>query len=131
VIAAFRDVAAAQEDKERLQNEAQTYFNQKIPEAKGKAARITQEAEAYREQTVAEAKGQTSRYLQVLEQYQKAPQVTRERLYLETMERIIGNSDKIFMDTRGQNAAGVLPYLPLSELTRRPPPTQPPIGGRP
>jgi len=137
VIAAFRDVQAAQEDKERLQNEAQTYFNQKIPDAKGRAARITQEAEAYREQTVAEAKGQTSRYLQVLEQYQKAPQVTRERLYLETMERIIGSSDKIFMDSKGQNGAGVLPYLPLNELTRRPPqaqpqpPGQPQIGGRP
>jgi membrane protease subunit HflK len=136
VIAAFRDVQAAQEDRERLQNEAQTYFNQKIPEAKGRAARITQEAEAYREQTVAEAKGQTSRYLQVLEQYQKAPQVTRERLYLETMERVIGSSDKIFLDSKGQNAAGVLPYLPLSELGRRstpapPQPGQPQSGGRP
>ena len=137
VIAAFRDVQAATEDKERLKNEAQTYYNQKIPEAKGRSARITQEAEAYREQTVAEAKGQTSRYLQVLEQYQKAPQVTRQRLYLETMERVIGSSDKIFMDSKGQTGPGVLPYLPLNELTRRPaqtqpqPPGQPPIGVRP
>ena len=77
VIDSFRDVQAARSDLERAQNEAQTYANRVVPEARGRAAKITQDAEAYREQTVAEAKGQTSRFLQVYEQYKKAPDVTR------------------------------------------------------
>jgi modulator of FtsH protease HflK len=131
VIGAFRDVQAAQEDKERLQNEATAYYNRVIPEANGNAAKITQAAEAYKEQTVAEATGQTARYLQVLEQYQKAPQVTRERLYLETMERVLGGTDKIFLDSKSQGGPGVLPYLPLNELMRRAPGPQPPTAGQP
>jgi len=115
VIDAFRDVQAARADLERLQNEAQTYANRVVPEARGKVAQITQAAEAYKSQTVAEATGQTSRFLKIYEQYKKAPDVTRERMYLETMERVLGGSNKIIVDT-GKNSQGVVPYLPLNEL---------------
>ena len=125
VIDAFRDVQAARADLERSQNEAQTYANKVVPEARGRAAQITQNAEAYREQTVAEAKGATSRFLQVYDEYKKAPDVTRQRMYLETMERLFGGTDKIIMDSGG----GVVPYLPLDQLTRRPQ-TPPQTEGR-
>ncbi len=111
VIAAFRDVTAAQQDQDRLRNVAEAYANKVVPEARGKAAAIIQEAEGYREQTVAEAKGQTSRFDQVYAQYKKAPDVTRERIYLETMERVLGGSGKVIIDVPG--TPGVLPYLPL------------------
>ncbi len=125
VIDAFRDVQAARADLERSQNEAQTYSNRVIPEARGRVAQIVQAAEAYREQTVAEARGQTARFLQVLQEYQKAPQVTRQRMYLETMERIFGGTDKIIVDlgSGASNSGGVLPVLPLNELTRARPAT--------
>jgi modulator of FtsH protease HflK len=125
VIDAFRDVQAARSDQERAQNEAQTYANRVVPEARGRAAKIIQDAEAYRSQTVAEATGETSRFLQIYEQYKKAPSVTRERMYLETMERIFGDNNKIIIDT-GQAGPGVVPYLPLTEL---PPPRQQPRAG--
>ena len=88
-----------------------------IPQARGDVAKITQAAEAYRQQTVAEATGQTARFLQIYEQYKKAPEVTRERMYLETMERVLGGSDKVIVDSK-PGAQGVVPYLPLPELTR-------------
>jgi membrane protease subunit HflK len=119
VIDAFRDVQRARADLERAQNEAQTYANRVVPEARGKVAQITQAAEAYREQTVAEAQGQTSRFLKVHEEYKKAPEVTRQRLYLETMERLFGGTDKIIVDGAG-TGGGVVPILPLNEFTRRP-----------
>jgi membrane protease subunit HflK len=125
VIDAFRDVQAARADLERAQNEAQTYANRVVPEARGRAAQITQSAEAYKQQTVAEATGQTSRFLSIYEQYKKAPDVTRERMYLETMERVLGGTDKIILDT-GPGSAGVVPYLPLNELTKSPPAPQQP-----
>jgi membrane protease subunit HflK len=118
VIDAFRDVQAARIDFERAQNEAQTYANRVIPEARGRVAQITQSAEAYRQQTVAEATGQTSRFLQIYDQYKKAPGVTRQRMYLETMERVLGGTDKIILDS---GASGVVPYLPLDELTKQRP----------
>jgi membrane protease subunit HflK len=121
VIDAFRDVQAARADLERAQNEAQTYANRVVPEARGRAARILQDAEAYKQQTVAEAVGQTSRFLKIFEEYKKAPDVTRKRMYLETMERVLGGTDKIILDSKGQGGTGVVPYLPLNELTRRPP----------
>jgi modulator of FtsH protease HflK len=131
VIDAFRDVQAARADLERSQNEAQAYANKVVPEARGRAAQITQNAEAYREQTVAEAKGSTSRFLQVYDQYKKAPDVTRQRMYLETMERLFGGTDKIIVD----QGSGVVPYLPLDQLMKRSPapaptPPQPGGGGR-
>jgi membrane protease subunit HflK len=129
VIDSFRDVQAARADLERAQNEAQTYANRVVPEARGKVAQILQNAEAYREQTVAEATGQTSRYNQIYEEYRKAPDVTRQRMYLETMERLLGGTDKIILDAGGPNqGTGVVPFLPLNELTRRAP--APTGGGR-
>lgn len=124
VIDAFRDVQAARADLERAQNEAQTYANRVVPEARGRVAQILQAAEAYREQTVAEATGQTARFLKVYEEYAKAPQVTRERMYLETMERLFGGTDKIILDS-GASGSGVIPYLPLNELSRPQTPPQP------
>jgi modulator of FtsH protease HflK len=132
VIDSFRDVQAARSDAERAQNEAQTYANRVVPEARGRAAQITQAAEAYREQTVAEATGQTSRFLKVYDEYKKAPSVTRERMYLETMERLFNGTDKIIMDSGSGGQSGVVPYLPLNELARPPaarpatPPQNPP-----
>lgn len=123
VIDAFRDVQAARADLERLQNEAQTYANRVLPEARGRVAQITQNAEAYREQTVAEAKGQTSRFLQIYEQYKKAPDVTRQRIYLETMEKLFAGTDKIIIDSGVGSGNGVVPFLPLNELSRARPAT--------
>lgn len=121
VIDAFRDVQAARADLERKQNEAQTYANRIVPEARGRAAQIQQAAEGYKEQAVAEAKGQSARFLKVYEEYKKAPDVTRERIYLETMERVLGGSEKLVYDGgQGQN---IVPYLPLGELTPRRQPT--------
>ena len=119
VIDAFRDVQAARADLERLQNEAQTYANRIVPEAKGRSAQILQAAEGYKQQAVAEARGQSARFLKVYEEYAKAKDVTRERIYLETMERILGNSEKLIYDPGSGNAQGVVPYLPLNELTPR------------
>ena len=122
VIDAFRDVQAARADLERLQNEAQTYANRVVPDAKGRAAQILQVAEGYKQQAVAEAKGQSARFLKVYDEYKKAPDVTRQRIYLETMERVLGSSEKLIYDGGGPGAQGVVPYLPLSELTPRRPP---------
>src|SRR5262249_36758607 len=108
VISAYRDVTAAQQDEQRLVNEAETYANRVVPEAEGSAARIVLEAKAYREQTVADAKGQTSYFNQVFEQYKNAPSVTRERIYLETMERVLGGMQKTIVDL-----AGATPALPF------------------
>jgi modulator of FtsH protease HflK len=119
VIDAFRDVQAARSDLERVQNEAQTYANRVIPEARGRAARIIQDAQAYRAQVVANAKGQTSRFLQVYEQYKKAPDVTRQRMYLDTMEHVLAGADKTIIDT-GAKGPNVVPYLPLTELGKSP-----------
>src|SRR5215213_11239849 len=119
VIDSFRDVQAARADLERAQNEAQTYANRVVPEARGRVAQILQGADAYKSQTVAEATGQTSRFSKIYDEYKKAPEVTRKRMYLETMERVLGGTDKIIIDSGGQSG-GVVPYLPLNELARRP-----------
>jgi membrane protease subunit HflK len=140
VLDSFRDVQAARSDAERAQNEAQTYGNRVVPESRGRAAQITQAAEAYREQTVAEATGQSARFLKIYDEFKKAPKVTRDRMYLETMERVFAGTDKIIIDSGTPSANrsgaqnGVVPYLPLNELTRRPQPqpqpqTPPPAGG--
>src|SRR5437588_3965514 len=132
VIEAFRDVQAARANLEQLQNEAQTYANKVVPDARGRAAQILQVAEGYKEQAIAEAKGQSARFLKVYDEYKKAPDVTRQRIYLETMERILGGSEKLVYDGGG-NAQNIVPYLPLSELTPRrptaPTTTQPQQGG--
>ena len=128
VIDSFRDVQAARSDLERLQNEAETYANRVVPEAKGRVSKIVQDAEAYRAQTVADANGQTSRYSQIYDQYKKAPDVTRERMYLETMEHILGAADKTIIDTGPAAGPGVVPYLPLNSLPQTP---QAPTGDKP
>ncbi len=128
VISAFRDVTAAQQDQDRLRNEAEAYANRVVPEARGASARIVQEAEGYREQTVAEAKGQAARFTQVYDEYRKAPEVTRERMYLETMERVLGGVSKIIIDQNG--GQGVVPYLPLGQLDAPRPAASAPQGAR-
>nr|WP_319388460.1 FtsH protease activity modulator HflK [uncultured Cohaesibacter sp.] len=119
VIDAFRDVQTAKADKVRMQNEAQAYANKVVPEAEGQAAKILEAANAYREQTVADANGQAQRFTQILGQYEKAPVITRKRLYLETMERVLGKSDKIILDGKAGGDTGVVPYLPLNELSKK------------
>ena len=115
VVDAFRDVQAAQADNERLQNEATAYANQVIPQARGQAVQITEAAEAYRQQVVAEATGDADRFLQVYQTYATAPEIIRERIYLETIADILADMDKIIVDdTIG--GAGIVPYLPLNQL---------------
>jgi modulator of FtsH protease HflK len=116
VIDAFRDVQAARADQERLQNEAGSYANRVVPEARGEAERILQAARAYREQTVAEATGQTVCFLKVYEEYKKAPEVTRKRMYPETMERVLGGVDKIILVSK--TGQGVVPFLSLDQLQK-------------
>jgi membrane protease subunit HflK len=120
-IDAFREVQAARIGAESAQNEAQAYANKVVPAARGQSAQIIQAAEAYREQTVQEAKGQAARFLKVYEEYAKAPEVTRRRIYLETLERVLGRTDKTILDTGagGASGAGVVPFLNLSEPPRR------------
>ena len=131
VIDSLRDVQAARIDLERAQNEAQTYANRVVPEARGRAAQITQAGEAYREQTLAEAKGQTARFISVYDEYRKAPEVTRQRMYLETMERLLGSNQTIILDSGGAGGSGVVPFLPLDQLMRPQPKAapQPKAGG--
>ena len=117
VIDAFRDVQAARADQERLQNEAEAYSNRIIPEARGEAERILQAAQGYRDQVIAEAKGQADRFLKVYEQYKKAPDVTRKRIFIETMEKILGDTEKVIVD--GKSGPGVIPYLPLPEFSKQ------------
>jgi modulator of FtsH protease HflK len=112
VVAAFRDVQAAQADQVRLQNEAETYRNKVVPEAKGEASQITNAAEGYRNRLIAEAKGQADRFNEVYQSYKAAPEVTRRRMYLETIEGILGDTDKVLLDSKA-SATGVVPYLPL------------------
>ena len=129
VIDAFRDVQAARADAERLQNEAQAYANRVVPEARGDAARVIQAAEGYRERVVFEARGQADRFVKIYDEYAKAPEVTRRRMYLETMERVFNGMDKVIVDPNtSKNGTGVVPYLPLGELGRQTPaqPARPP-----
>jgi membrane protease subunit HflK len=117
VIDAFRDVQAARADNERYQNEAIAYASKIVPEARGDAQRILQAAQGYKEQTVAEAVGQTARFLKIYDEYKKAPDVTRQRMYLETMERVLGGADKIIID--GKAGQGVVPYMNLEPNKRK------------
>ena len=121
VIDAFREVQAAQQERERLQNEADAYANRVTAGARGEAARLLEEAEAYRAQVVNVAQGEASRFLSVYEEYVKAPDVTRRRMYLETMEKVLGGMNKVILDgvAAGEGGGqGVVPFLPLNELNR-------------
>ena len=117
VIASFRDVQAARADQERLQNEAQTYANRVIPEARGQASQITEAAIAYRDRIVNEAQGQASRFTQVYESYRASPEVTRLRMYLDTLQEVFRTTDKVIID-ESAGGTGVVPYLPLDQLNR-------------
>jgi len=113
VKSAFDDAIKAREDKERLENQAQAYANDVVPRARGAAARQVEDAKAHRERVIAEAEGETHRFLAVLKEYEKAPEVTRERLYLDTMESVLGNVNKVMLDVESGNS---LMYLPLDKL---------------
>ena len=116
VIDAYRDVQAARADMERSKNEAEAYANDVIPRARGEAAKILQAAEAYKKEVVAKAEGEASRFLAIYNEYAKAKQVTQERMFLETMETVLGDINKIIIDKN--SGSGVVPYLPLPELKK-------------
>jgi membrane protease subunit HflK len=121
VIDSFREVQAAQQERDRLEKEADAYANRVTAGARGESARLMEEAEAYRAQVVNNASGEASRFLSVYEEYVKAPDVTRRRMYMETMERVFGDMNKVILDgVSGGEAAGqgVVPFLPLNELGR-------------
>ena len=118
VIDAFNDVQRARQDKERQQNEAQAYRNDIVPKAKGEAERMIQEATGYKERLVREAEGEAKRFVSVYEAYRGNQDVTRARLYLERMQQVFKDSEKVIVDP-GESGTGVLPYLPLPELRKR------------
>lgn len=113
---AFDDVTQAREDEERFKNEAEAYRNEVLPKARGAAARMREEAEAYRNEVIARAEGEAERFEQLLKEYKKAPQITRDRLYLDMMESVLSNSSKVMVDVEGGNN---LLYLPLDKLMDR------------
>ncbi|MEW5704220.1 MAG: FtsH protease activity modulator HflK [Pseudomonadota bacterium] len=119
VIDGFRDVQRARADLERQRNEAEAYRNDILPRARGEAERNIQEAEAYKQEVVARAEGDASRFLAVYNEYRKAEQVTEQRLYLETMEGILQNVEKIIVDSNIGGGSGVVPYLPLPEVKKQ------------
>jgi modulator of FtsH protease HflK len=118
VISAYRDVTAAQQDLQRAVNDAETYANRVVPEAEGRAAAIVAGSNAYKAQTILEATGQTQRYNQIYAQYKNAPAVTRERMYLETMERVLGGMSKTILDSAGGSPP--VPYIALDPLQNKP-----------
>ena len=118
VIDAFREVQAAEQERDTLEKQADAYAARILAEARGEAAQTLEEAEGYRAQVVNEAEGEASRFTAVLTEYQKAPEVTRKRLYLETMEDVLGDIDKIILDDAAGGAQGIVPYLPLNELRK-------------
>ncbi|MEO0944106.1 MAG: FtsH protease activity modulator HflK [Pseudomonadota bacterium] len=126
VIDAFRDVQAAEQERDRLERQADAYANRVLAGARGEAAQVLEQAESYRARVVNEAQGEASRFSAVLTEYLAAPDVTRRRLYIETLEKVLGDVDKIILD-EAAGGEGVVPYLPLNELGRRAP--APAAGG--
>jgi modulator of FtsH protease HflK len=122
VINAFREVQAAEQERDRLERQADAYANRVLAGARGEAAQILEEAEGYRARVVNEAQGEASRFLAVLTEYRLAPEVTRKRIYLEAMEQVLGGVEKVLLDPSisGNGGQGVVPYLPLNELRRSP-----------
>ena len=116
VSADFKDVQAARQDQDRFTQEANAYANKILPQARGQAAKLKQEAEAYKQRAVAEALGDTSRFNQIYEQYKKAPEVTRKRLYLETIEEALGDKKKILLS--GEGTGSVVPYMSVEQLLK-------------
>ncbi len=130
VIDAFRDVQRAQADRERAQNEAESYANDVIPRARGEAERILQNAEAYRQEEIARATGESQRFDEVLAAYRTAKDVTATRMYLETMEDVLSSANKVVLDNKG-GGPSVIPYLPLPAFEKAPAPPQPPSSAAP
>lgn len=118
VIEAFNDVQSARQDKERKQNEAEAYRNKIVPTARGEAQKLIQEAEAYKERVIKDADGEAKRFISVYDSYSANKDVTRERLYLETMQSVFQGSNKVIIDN-DKGGSGVVPYLPLPELQNR------------
>ncbi|QXT40922.1 FtsH protease activity modulator HflK [Gymnodinialimonas ceratoperidinii] len=118
VIDAFREVQAAEQERDRLERTADAYSNRVTAGARGEAAQVLEEAEGYRARVVNEALGEASRFLAILQEYEVAPEVTRRRLYLETLERVLSDTDLVIIDGETGGASGVVPYLPLNELRR-------------
>lgn len=116
VIDSFREVQAAQQERDRLQNEADAYANRVLAGARGEAAQLVEQAEAYRAQAVNTAEGEAARFNSVYDEYVKAPDVTRRRMYMETMEKVLGSVDKVILENEN---SGVVPYLPLDQLRNR------------
>ena len=117
VIESYRDVQRAKTDEQRLRNEAEAYRNDIIPKARGEAEKTVQEAEAYKKEVVAKAEGEAQRFTSVYESYKNSKDVTRERIYLETLEKTLGKIDKIIVDKNA--GSGIVPYLPLPELQKK------------
>jgi membrane protease subunit HflK len=113
VQAAFDDAVKAKQDQERAKNEGQAYYNDVVPKARGTAARLIEEANGYRQRVIANSEGEASRFRQVLTEYSKAPVVTRERLYLETVQQVMTNTSKVLIDAK---AGGNLLFLPLDKI---------------
>jgi membrane protease subunit HflK len=118
VVDAFRDVQAAEQERDRLERQADAYANRRAAEARGESAQLLEAAEGYRARVVNDAVGEASRFVAVMEEYKAAPEVTRKRLYLETMEKVLGDVDKIILENNESGGQGVVPYLPLNELRR-------------
>lgn len=119
VIDAFNDVQRARQDKSRLKNQADAYANSIVPQARGQAEQMVRDAEAYRERLLKEAEGEAKRFLSVYDAYRAAPEVTRRRMYLETMGEVFGSAQKVIVDQNGDSGQGVVPYLPLPEIQKR------------
>jgi membrane protease subunit HflK len=118
VIDAFREVQAAEQTRDTLEKQADAYSNTVVAQARGETARLLELAEGYRAQTVNQAQGEASRFVAVYEEYAKAPEVTRKRLYIETLERVLAGVDKIIIDESATGGQGIVPYLPLNELNK-------------
>ena len=121
VIDAFKDVAAAKQDAKRAENEATAYKNEVTQRAIGQAAQVVAAAEAYKEEQIAQASGETQRFLSVYREYVQDKNVTRRRLYLETMEQVLEGMDKVLVEEGKGGGSGVVPYLPLNELRNKRP----------
>jgi len=118
VIDAFDEVQRARQDKERLVNEANTYLNKIVPNARGEAAKLVESAKAYKEQVVKQAEGVAQNFVDVYNSYKDAKEVTRRRIYLETLREVLEGKNKIILDDTG-DGQGVVPYLPLNEIKNR------------
>jgi modulator of FtsH protease HflK len=127
VLSSFEEVQRAEQNQNKLIREAEQYRNQILGQARGDASRVVEEAKAYKSRVVAEAQGEAQRFLSVLEEYSKAKDVTRRRLFIETLEDVLHKSNKIIIEN-GKNGQGVVPYLPLSEIEKRRTTASPPKG---